>query len=69
MFVVIYQGTEDLCSIKVDETSIVTMGQWKVDTDADTGFVSTYTELQEALDRVNHIRKMGGEACLAAIIE
>lgn len=42
--------------------------RWEVDTEKD-GSLSRYDDLQTALDRVQHIRKNGVDACLATIIE
>lgn len=68
MFVVIYQPTNKTTDVKFDKKGISLNGKWQVDTDED-GNVDSYEVLEWALDRVKQIRKQGGEACLAAILE
>lgn len=69
MFVVIYQPTDQPVEIvSRGEGEISLKGEWIVDT-GEHGEVATYDDLPEALSRVLDIRKKGGEACLAVIIE
>lgn len=68
MFVVIYQPSEAMMRVILDEDGVCGVGEWRVDT-ADDGSVATYDDLETALDRVKYIRDNGGEACLSVIIE
>lgn len=68
MFVVIYQGSEEPVGISQDQDGVSIVGKWQVDTEPE-GKVATYEDIREALSRVEDIRKKGGEACLAVIVE
>lgn len=68
MFCILYIPS-DKVSLKVNEYGIEVYGKWQVDTDDTTGTVAQYDDLEEGLDRIKHIRRLGGEAALAVIIE
>lgn len=68
MFVTLYQPTDQQIQLKQDGNETHLLGKWQVDTDEE-GNVVTEEDLEIALNRVKDIRKKGGEACLAVIIE
>lgn len=70
MFVIIYQPSDEPIKVVYNQANNESnlIGKWRVDTDEE-GNVSTYEDLAEALERTLDIRKKGGEACLAVVIE
>lgn len=69
MFAVIYQPSNEGAKCYVEKGMLFSSGEWRVDTDPDTGKLETYDDLEIALDRVKNIRDKGGEACLSVVIE